>query len=267
MFDGHIYLPGSNTDDALGAFRYFNSGDPLETPYAYFVSAMPSSLPSEVADSNILSDGLKCSDYRLIGDIKQLIPFGPVTGDEDSVVDPRVISYVFASGAVERVQATEDSLTFKMSIEQYVGPLQGKASIGVNCIIDFARTGAARWAFLKDAKKRKNFIKQGGYVAVEGHLMGLDIIKGGVDRGVVLEVRVEDVTLLGRAPVPSTEVLEIEDDTPLRGRGKKSALPATPLKFSYSSIPSSQSLGKRRRVDSESSPAAPSSSQPEETSS
>jgi hypothetical protein len=37
MFDGHFYIPGC--EDSLAALRYFNKGEPLLTPYAYFVNA------------------------------------------------------------------------------------------------------------------------------------------------------------------------------------------------------------------------------------
>lgn len=42
VFDGHVYLPTNNSNEALATFRYFNPGDPLLTPHAYFINAQVS---------------------------------------------------------------------------------------------------------------------------------------------------------------------------------------------------------------------------------
>ncbi|TFK17028.1 hypothetical protein FA15DRAFT_711193 [Coprinopsis marcescibilis] len=222
VFDTHLFIlnDGPAGDDALGILRYFNMGDPLVTPHAYFISAQisgmpdtPDKLPQDYLKThNLLFNGLDIRAYKLIGDIKQLIPFGPVNPEAEDAVDPRTPAYIC------------------LLIKPYVSMLGQATTI--------------------DAKKRKGFIQQGSYVSVEGSLCGLDtVMNGDAGRRINLELRVEEVTLLGKAPVPSVEgPFEILDDTPLKG--KRKAEPITPLKFSYSNVRS-----KRARIeDSASSP-------------
>ncbi|KAF5372710.1 hypothetical protein D9615_009882 [Tricholomella constricta] len=45
MFDSHLYVPVPGSEDAPGAFHFFNSGEPLEAPYTYFVTAQASTAP------------------------------------------------------------------------------------------------------------------------------------------------------------------------------------------------------------------------------
>lgn len=44
IFDGHVWLPASGGGSVLAALRYFNPGEPLSTPYAYFITAQVSYL-------------------------------------------------------------------------------------------------------------------------------------------------------------------------------------------------------------------------------
>ncbi|KAJ2913727.1 hypothetical protein MD484_g6698, partial [Candolleomyces efflorescens] len=258
MFDGHFYIPGC--EDSLAALRYFNKGEPLLTPYAYFVNAqtLPSGSAGESEDSRcIIAKGTKPSDYQFIGDVRDLIPFGPVDPttieDGEAIVDPRIPPYVFTSGAVDDVQVTADCITFRLNVDQYIGPLEGKASVVLRCSINFGKSaGSLRWSFLaNDPAKRRSFIRKGGYVSVEGRLDGTETIND--ERGeqsVALHLSVEEVTLLGRVPMPSVDLIEISDDSPLRSKRKAGdADPTTPCRFSYSSLPDAKSKGKIRRIE------------------
>lgn len=121
-------------------------------------------------------------------------------------VDPCKPPYIFASGAVSQVTASSDRIIFKLHIDEYMAPLEGNQTITVTCII---RLSTGRWKFLaEDPKKRRTFIKNGGYVSVEGPLTGMETI---VDNGrsISLVMTIEDVTLLGRAPVASADVIDI----------------------------------------------------------
>jgi len=134
VLDGHLFAPNIPGGDVLCALRHFNTGEPLRAPWAYYVTAqiaaMPLSLPNEVSETGLIAPGLRPQDYNLLGDVKQIIPYGNVERDNDEpVVDALIPPYVFASGSVADVRVTQDCISFKMHIEQYVAPL-GKHAQG-----------------------------------------------------------------------------------------------------------------------------------------
>lgn len=101
-----------------------------------------------------------------------------------------------------------------------------------------------------EGRTAKTFIRKGQLLSVEGPLRALTKVTGDDNLPpLALEVRVEEVIIQGRAPPPSMEIIEISDDSPLRGKGKGPAVPSTPLRFSYSAYSSTRRSAKRPRIE------------------
>ncbi|EAU86520.2 hypothetical protein CC1G_10242 [Coprinopsis cinerea okayama7 len=232
----------------MAALRYFNtSGEPLLTPYAYF--AVGQKLPEKLQDNGLMSGQMVPSDYALVGDIKDIIPLGHIspeaaTAEGVDPVDAERPVYLTVCGAVDHVEILPDRLKFKLLMDPYMAPLGTTSPIGVSCTITIE--GSPRWSFLSDNRKRRNFVRKGSYVSVEGRHTGTDIItEGDGERSVTLCLQVEDVTLLGKAPTPSEDVIEIVD-SPLTTQG--GANPATPVKSSYKALLMSGALSSAKKI-------------------
>jgi hypothetical protein len=134
-----------------------------------------------------------------------MLPYGPVVEPEDgllegeTLVDPRVPPYVFASGPVEHVEVLSSHIVFMISVNQYIQLLKGNTPLNVRCKINIPADGVSgRWSLLSKPEKQRNFIQQGGFVVIEGKLANV----GHENEVTILHISVEEVTLLGKASVP-----------------------------------------------------------------
>ncbi|TEB33579.1 hypothetical protein FA13DRAFT_1708345 [Coprinellus micaceus] len=194
LFDAQLFVRDEVAGDGLlASLKYYDPtrAEPDSSIVRAFFVAVSVCGPRENSKRiPINSSEFILDEYDLIGDILSAYP---INDWSEEVVNPNQAPYATASGIIKHIDETDNQITARINLENYLGILDGRGTLSVSIHLDLT---TPRWK-PNGTTRRAPYLKVGQYVTATGSLIGVS--RGDDNKVTTLRIGADNVVNVGLA--------------------------------------------------------------------